>query len=374
MKVNKQTVGSPPSFAQMVAGLSHHLNNPLAAILGYSELLLRRDLDSNTKGMLELIHQQAERCKQTLQSLNELIRRPAQGFRAVDLRSLVQECVAMKSNDFDAHQVQVQVDFPDAGLAPRADPIALQQVFFHLFDNALQALDGQSKDKTILITGWKSNGWAVVRVKDSGSGIKPDALARIFEPFYTTKPSEQNPGLGLTICLAILHAHQGRIEVDSTEEQGTSFTLFLPNRVKPDAVTSDISTLLADKIILLAEDEPALAQLLSSLLTPLKAQVVHVNNGLEAFELTKQGQWDLIISDIQMPGMDGIELYQHLASTNLALANRMILITGSPRAQREGLLPPDAKARFLFKPFSRTELIDALSRTLAENSPADQPT
>jgi CheY-like chemotaxis protein len=141
--------------------------------------------------------------------------------------------------------------------------------------------------------------------------------------------------------------------------------------VKPDAVTSNISTVLADKKILVAEDEPALAQLLSNLLTPLKAQVVHVNNGLEALELTKQVQWDLIISDIQMPGMDGIDLYQHLASTNLALANRMILITGSPRAQREGLLPPDAKGRFLFKPFSRTELIDAVSRTLAENSPAD---
>ena len=78
----------------------------------------------------------------------------------------------MKSDDFDAHQVQVQVDFPAGGLVPRADPTALQQVFFHLFDNASQALDSQSKDKTLSIAGSKSNGCAVVRVKDNGSGIR----------------------------------------------------------------------------------------------------------------------------------------------------------------------------------------------------------
>ena len=117
MKVNKQAAGSVPSFAQIVAGLSHHLNNPLAAILGYSELLLRRDLDESAKGMLELIHQQAERCKHTLQSLNEMIRRPAQGFQAVDLGSLAQECVAMKADEFAAHQVRVQLDFATAGLS-----------------------------------------------------------------------------------------------------------------------------------------------------------------------------------------------------------------------------------------------------------------
>src|SRR5262245_17297098 len=104
MKVNKQTGGSPPSFSQIVAGLSHHLNNPLAAILGYSELLLRRDLDVGAKGMLELIHQEAERCKRTLQSLNEMTRRPSQGLLAVDLRVLAEECVALKSNEFQSHQ------------------------------------------------------------------------------------------------------------------------------------------------------------------------------------------------------------------------------------------------------------------------------
>ena len=133
MKVNKQAAGSNPSFAQIVAGLSHHLNNPLAAILGYSELLLRRDLDASAKGMLELIHQQAERCKHTLQSLNEMIRRPAQGFRAVDLGSLAQECVAMKTSEFAAHQVHVQLDFPAAGFgAPSGSHCASAGLFSSL--------------------------------------------------------------------------------------------------------------------------------------------------------------------------------------------------------------------------------------------------
>jgi len=373
MKVKKQPAGSTPSFAQMVAGLSHYLNNPLTAILGYSELLLRRDLDASAKGMLELIHQQAERCKRTLQSLNEMTRRPAQGLQAVDLRSLVQECVAMKANEFEAHQVNVQLDFPAAGLVSQADPTTLQQVFYQLFDNALQALNSQSKDKTLSISGVHSNGWAEVRVKDSGSGIKPDVLPRIFEPFYTTKPKEQSPGLGLTVCLAILQEHEGRIEVDSTVECGTCVTLFLPDKARPAAATSNIAKVLAGKNILVAEDEPALAELLSSLLTPLKAQVVHVNNGLEALATAQQGQWDLIISDIQMPGMTCIEVYQHLASSNPTLANRMILITGSTWSQPESLLP-DAKVQFLYKPFSRSELMDAISRVFGERPRGEQPT
>ena len=372
MKVNKQSA-SKSSFAQMVAGVSHHLNNPLAAILGYSELLLRRDLDASTKGMVELIHQQAERCKHTLQSLNEMTRRPSQGFQAVDLGVLVQECVALKTSEFAPHQVQVNLDFPADGLTVRADPIALQQVFFHIFDNALQALDKQSGDKTLSISGFNSNGWTVVQVKDSGGGIRPDVLPRVFEPFYTTKSKEQNPGLGLTICLAIVQEHEGRIEIASTEEHGTCVKLFFPDKTKPAAMASNIAKLLAGKRILVAEDEPALAQLLNSLLTPLKAHVVQVNNGLEALASAQQGQWDLIISDIQMPGMTGIELHQSLASGDSALANRMILITGSTWAQRETLLPK-SNAQLLYKPFSRNELLDAISRAIGEHPPEELST
>ena len=370
MKVNKQSA-SKSSFAQMVAGLSHHLNNPLAAILGYSELLLRRDLDASTKGMVELIHQQAERCKHTLQSLNEMTRRPSQGFQAVDLGALAQECVALKTSEFGPLGVQVKLDFPTTGLIVRADPIAFQQVFFHLIDNALQALEAQSGDRTLSISGFNSNGWAVVEVKDSGGGIKPDVLPRVFEPFYTTKSKEQNPGLGLTVCLAILQEHGGRIEVASTGEHATCVKLFLPDKAMPAAISSNISAVLPGKKILVAEDEPALAQLLNSLLTPLKAHVVHVNDGLEALASAQQDQWDLIISDIQMPGMTGIELHQRLALEDSTLANRMILITGSTQAQRETLLPK-SNAQLLYKPFSRNELLDAISRALAGH-PSKEP-
>jgi len=367
MKVNKQSA-SKSSFAQMVAGLSHHLNNPLAAILGYSELLLRRDLDASAKGMLELIHQQAERCKHTLQSLNAMTRRPSQGFQAIDLSALAQECVALKASESELQQVQVNLDFPGGGLSVRADPIALQQVLFHLFDNALQAFDQRSGDRILSISGFNSNGWAVVQVKDSGSGIKPDVLSRVFEPFYTTKSKEQNPGLGLTVCLAIVQEHEGLIEVESTEGHGTCVKVFLPDKAKPAGTASNISKVLAGKRILVAEDEPALAQLLNSLLTPLKAHVVHVNDGLEALRSAQQGQWDLIISDIQMPGMTGIELHQSLASGDSRLADRMILITGSTWAQRETLLPK-SNVQLLYKPFSRNELLEAISRAIAGEPP-----
>jgi C4-dicarboxylate-specific signal transduction histidine kinase len=195
MKVNKQSA-SKSSFSQMVAGLSHHLNNPLAAILGYSELLLRRDLDASARGMVELIHQQAERCKHTLQSLNAMTGRPSQGFQAVDLGILARECVALKTTEFEPHQIQVNQDFPAYGLIVRADPIALQQVFFHLFDNGLQALNQQSGERILSISGFNSSGWAVVQVKDSGGGIRAGGPSTSFRAILYDKIQGTESGVG----------------------------------------------------------------------------------------------------------------------------------------------------------------------------------
>lgn len=206
----------------------------------------------------------------------------------------------------------------------------------------------------------------MVRVKDSGSGIKPDVLPRIFVPFYTTKPKEQNSGLGLTVCLAILQEHEGRVEVDSTEERGTCVTLFLPDKVKPTvAATSNMSKVLAGKKILVAEDEPALAQLLSTLLTPEGSSGSCQRRTQSACVGTARPVGS-DYHDIQMPGISGIELYQRLASSNPELAN-----PGSTRAEPERLRQ-DAKAHFLYKPFSRSELIDAISRVFAEWPRAEQ--
>lgn len=373
MKANKQAAGSTPSFEQMVAGLSHQLNNPLAAILGYSELLLRRDLDADAMSMLELIHVQAERCKRILQSLNEMTRRPAQGFRVVDLHALLRDCVAMKASEFETRQIQVQTHFTGVNPTVRADALALQQAFLLLFDNALESLEEHTGERSISISASSANGWVAVRVEDTGPGIKPDVLPRIFEPFFTTKPKDENTGLGLTLCLAILEEHEGRIEVDSTEGRGTCVTVFLPAKVKPAAATSDVAPSLAGKTILVAEDEPALAQLLSSLLTPFKAQVVHVNDGQEALDSAREGHFDLIISDIQMPRLSGIELCQQLASSNPGLADRMILITGDSASKHPELLLQGVKAQFLYKPFSRSELINAISRVLADRKGEDHP-
>jgi len=368
MKGKQQGSSSALSFTQIVAGLSHHLNNPLAAILGYAELLLRRDLDASSKGMVELIFQQASHCKHALQSLHGMTSQPTQEFQAVDLRSLVQECMATKKGEFQAGDVNVHLDFPNDGLVTQADPVALEQVVVQLLDNALQALEGDSKDKTLSISGFHSDGWTAVQVKDTGRGIRTDVLPQIFEPFYTTKSREKNPGLGLTICHSILDEHQGSIRVESTEGEGTSVTLLLPDKVKPADAVGGAAPILAGRKILVAEDEPALAKLLGSFLTPLKAEVVHVNNGLEALAIAQQSQWDLIISDIQMPGISGIELYHRLASSDSALANRMILITGAARSQPERLLQ-DAKAQLLYKPFSRSELMEVISRVIAERPP-----
>lgn len=355
-----------PSFVQLVAGLSHQLNNPLAAILGYSELVLRRNLEVETRSMIEQIHRQAERCKQVLHSLSGLVRRPAQGFYQVDINHLVRETLVLKAAELAANGIEVLSHLHEGPLAVTADALGLQQVLLELLENARAALENKAGKRTVSVSTALSGGRVVIEVEDDGIGITEDVLGRVFEPFFTTD-KEKKAGLGLTLCYSILQEHGGTIDLLSKAGKGTRVRLHLHPLVEPartEAQTAPIANL-SGKRVLVVEDEPALAQLLTSLLMPLKAMVVQAADGTEALTLIRSGNFDLVLSDVQMPGMSGTDLYRQLSSENPALASRMILITGDSASGRTERLLQGVKARFLYKPFSRAQLLEAVSLALA---------
>jgi CheY-like chemotaxis protein len=353
------------SFVQLAAGLSHQLSNPLAAILGYAELLLRRNLDPEIRPMLEHIHGQAERCKQLLQSLNAMVRRPSQGFFPVDVHQMIEEALSSRRAELSAHGIEVLVRTQEGPLVVTADALGLQEVLRHLLDNAEQALESHPGKRTICIGTGLNEGRALIRIEDTGPGIKPDVLPRIFEPFFTTS-KDNRIGLGLTLCHSILQQHGGTIEVDSTEGEGTRVLLYFrlqeqsaPRREKQSSAD------LSGKNVLVVEDEGALGQLLMSLLSSVDARAVRAVNGAEALELIRSRDFDVIISDIQMPQMSGTDLYRQLATEKPELADRTILITGDPASERSELLLQGVKASLLYKPFSRAQLLETVSRVLA---------
>ncbi len=356
-----------PSFAQLVSGLTHQLNNPLAAILGYAELVMRRDLDAETKEMIGHIHRQAERCKQLLHTLNGLVRRPSQGLYPVDINVLVRETLESKAAELAGSGVEVLSYLHPGVLAVTGDAQGLRQVLLELLENARAALENRGDKRTVSVRTKVAGGEIVIELEDNGPGIPEDTLAHVFEPFFTTS-KEKKAGLGLTLCHSILKEHSGSIDILSTLGQGTRVRLHLRQRTEPApaaASSTSATANLSGRSVLVVEDEPALAQLLTNLLTPLQARVVHASDGAEALRLIRAGDFELVVSDVQMPGMSGTELYRQLSTENPGLARRMILITGDSASERSQRLLEGTKAHFLYKPFSRAQLLEAISRALA---------
>jgi len=234
-----------------------------------------------------------------------------------------------------------------------ADPHQLQQVFLNLINNAHQAMVARGTPGTLTLRTRKQQVQGpdmttrtslIVDISDTGVGIPERDVSRIFDPFFTTKPIGQGTGLGLSICFGIIQEHGGRIWAESTVGVGTTMYVELPLRndqhqeeaprealPKPEEPTKSYSVLVVD-------DEEPVGRLMGRLLNDLGHKPVVVTSGETALEALQEQPFDLIISDVKMPGMSGFDLYDEVAKRNRELANHMIFVTGD-------ILAPTTQAR-----------------------------
>jgi signal transduction histidine kinase len=212
----------------LAAGVAHEINNPLAGILIYSELL-QRDLghDVPLRENVEVIIQQTMRCQEIVNRLLDFSRQTLGQKRLFDVNDLIQRSVALLQNQALFHNIQVlQV------LDPRVpqiigDPGQIQQVFTNLLLNATDAMEGQG-EITVTTKPAPENDGVIVHFADTGPGIPPEIRDKIFEPFFTTKPPGKGTGLGLSIVYGVIQRHGGQITLDCPPGGGTTVTIRLP--------------------------------------------------------------------------------------------------------------------------------------------------
>jgi len=219
------------ALGRLAAGVAHELNNPLASILLYSSNLLKKvPAEGSLHQGLATIIQETKRCKNLIQEFLELARRQEPKKIVSNLNAILAKVTRLLENEFRRRAVRLQQslapDLPDLWL----DLGQMQQVFVHLLLNALEAVPPQG---TVEITSrWDRDRQAVViAITDNGSGIPPEHLDRIFEPFFSTKP--RGTGLGLSVSRDFIHDHQGDIHVESRPGQGTCVTIIIPTGVGP---------------------------------------------------------------------------------------------------------------------------------------------
>jgi len=329
------------SIGTLASGIAHEINNPLTYVVGNLELvaeeLAQIDDDAPSYPLAELremthnAREGAERVRRIVMGLKVFSRADEERRDEIDLRRVLDVSVDMVWNEI-RHRAKLVKQYGD--IPPViADEARLGQVFINLLVNAAQALpDGQADRQEIrIVTRTDLDGRAIIEVRDTGSGILPEHLARIFDPFFTTKPIGSGTGLGLSICHGIIAALHGEISVESTVGRGSMFRVALPPvRTQHVAAPPPADTSGRDKRgrVLIVDDEPLVGNILHRILA-VAHDVVVLPSARTAVEQLEAGErFDVILCDLMMPDMSGVDFHHAVAERMPACADRIVFITG----------------------------------------------
>jgi two-component system NtrC family sensor kinase len=379
------------AMGQMLAGVAHELNNPLTAILGVTELLRDREgTDDPTKRQLELTHRQARRAARIVQNLLEFSRPASPQKKALDVNGLIERTLQL--HEHSLRRNSIEVDFhPQAGLPGIiGDANQLIQVFLNLVTNAEQAIREVRENGRIQIRLAAAASRILVTVQDDGVGLRPEALPRIFDPFYTTKRPGGGTGLGLSICMSIIREHGGNIEAESLPAGGSAFTVYLPIAVgetpEPLLATGELrgvssealrptASLLKDRAILVLDDEESIRMLLEEGLSAHGLQVECAGTFEEALTLLQRSIYDVLLCDLHLSAggfaVDGRDTARRILDAAGTRKPVVIYMTGdlveSSADNANGSLP-----LLLQKPFRISDVL-AILRDVLSAAPAEAP-
>ncbi len=376
------------SLGTLAAGLAHEINNPLAYALGNVDLVLEGMAAMASTGLpaaalqrvaalrelLTLAAEGGSRVRTIVRDMKLFARGESEAGGEIDVRPVVESAVTLASNEI-RHRARLQVAH---GPAPRVRGNAsrLGQVVLNLLVNAAQAIpDGRPDHEEIHVgTFSDEQGRAVIEVRDTGVGIAPENLRRIFDPFYTTKQVGTGTGLGLSICHGIVQSFGGEMTVDSEPGCGTRFRVLLPGVAPAPAAEVKREAVAAAQRVLIVDDEPQLVAFSKRCLTG-RCDAVTATDPREALERLGQGEdFDLILCDVMMPRLSGIDLFERVTAERPELAERFVFMSGgafTPRAQE--FMEAKGRAR-LDKPFTPTQLralVEERLRPKAGAAPAE---
>ncbi len=376
------------AMGQMLAGVAHELNNPLTAILGVTELLREREgTDDPTKRQLELTHRQARRAARIVQNLLEFSRPASPHKKSLDVNSLVERTLQLHEHSLRRNNIEVEFR-PEPGLpGVIGDANQLIQVFLNLVTNAEQAIREVRDSGRIQVRLTCNANRIRVTVQDDGIGIRPEALPRIFDPFYTTKRPGGGTGLGLSICMSIIREHSGNIEAETLPAGGTAFTVTLPIAMGqlpellpapvdvPFEVALPVAELLKDRTILVLDDEESIRTLLDEGLSAQGLQVDCVATVEEALTHLKHASYDVLLCDLRLSSggfaVDGRDAARRILEAAGAQKPAVIYMTGDLIENGQDAARRDLSV-CLQKPFRISDVLALLRDALAA-APAETP-
>ena len=355
------------AVARLAGGVAHDFNNYLTSILGFSELLLtQNDAEEDPGGPLEQIHEAALRSAAVTRQLLAFSRTQVIQPRVLEVGPLVGALNELLQR-LVGEDVELVFRLHEAGLRVRMDPAQLEQVVVNLVVNARDAMAGAGQVEVEVAPGADAEREVRVSVSDTGEGIDAEIQPQIFDPFFTTKEAGKGTGLGLATVHGIVEGASGRIELESTPGEGTTFHILLPRVYDPveEELEAPPTALVRRKGIqvLVVDDEAGVRTLIRQVLEQVGHSVREAATGPEALDLVSREALEpaLLVTDVVMPKMSGVELSQQLGERLPGL--RMLFLSGySDRQEIEEI--QRSKAPFLSKPFTPVELAIAVEKAL----------
>ena len=355
------------AVGQLVSGVAHELNNPLAGVMAFSQLLLASPAarDAEARSAAETIHREAQRAAKIVSHLLTFARQQPAERTETDLNALVADTLELRRHALRSHGIEVAVALDPALPHSWADGFQLQQVLLNLLVNAEQALAAWSGPRRITVRTARVGDQLELTVADTGPGIALEKRDRIFNPFFTTKPVGQGTGLGLSISDGIVREHGGRIRVESQPGEGATFVVEIPLTEIPRAP----ATIQAEprdeqrtpRRVLIVDDEPSMRSAMSAFLRSLGHDVKVASGGFDARDLLANEKFDAILLDLRMGDVSGDVLYHELRSRDPRQAGRVVFVTGDTQSDAARRFLSEAGRPSLSKPFQLDDLATVIA-------------
>lgn len=353
------------AMGELLAGVAHELNNPLAILMGRTALLQKKSKDSGVQSDVDKIHTAAERCGRIVRTFLSMAKQKPPERKHGNLNDVVAS--ALELLGYGLRTSGIELEFGRAENLPQQcmDIDQVGQIVINLLVNAQHVVVEQPEPRSILVETGLSEGNAYVRVTDNGPGVPAELRQRIFDPFFTTKEGNVGTGIGLSVSRGIAREHGGDLLLEETVS-GASFSLLLPLEALPETaeVANRSSVSIEDQSghALVVEDEPEIGAMLVEILESAGIRATWASSGLEATKWLEDHPCDLILSDIRMPDMDGPALWRTLKRLRPDLIPHMAFISGDTLSATITPFLKETGAPLLEKPFTPEQVLALVAR------------
>ena len=350
----------------LIPGLVHKLNNHLASIIGYGQLLLPKLIDPVIKKDLNRIIEEARQASQVIKDLVNFARKRKPQKETEDINGLVESVLEMKIPELNLKKINVVKQLSPFLPFTQVDPKQIQEVLFYLINNAEEAISGSHGFGEIRVKTRVVERQIEIIVSDDGPGIQKENISKLTDPFFTTKG--KGIGLGLAISNDILSAHGGTMRVQSEWGKGAIFIITLPiivgegkrDKDEGKGPERDLRGLKG----LVIDDDPSILEVVSEYLERVGCKISTAEDVRTALNIVEDEGFDFVICDMKMPVMGGSDFYEIIKAKKPSLKDRIIFATGDLLGETTRVFIDSVMNPYIEKPFNLSELKEVIIKTV----------